>query len=155
LIDIVAVEGPVARSRLFTAYIRSSAIERGGQVIVNHLAQALGRAVRSGHIVADGRGPHVTYRLPDQPTVRRRQLGPHLLSEVPKTELAALLADAAEVVGADDPDQLSREALSRLGMHRLTTDAKRILAAAFAVAVAAGGREADDALAQLHDEVAE
>ena len=64
-------------------------------MIVDHLAQALGRAVRSGHIVADGRGHHVTYRLPDQPTVRRRQLGPRLLSEVPKSELAALLADAA------------------------------------------------------------
>ena len=155
LIDIVAVEGPVARSRLFTAYIRSSEIQRGGRVIVHHLAQALGRAVRSGHIVADGRGHHVTYRLPDQPTVRRRQLGPRLLSEVPKTELVALLADAADVFGGDDPDQLSREALSRLDMHRLTTDAKRILDAAFAVAVAAGAREADDALTQPHDEVAE
>jgi very-short-patch-repair endonuclease len=155
LIDIVAVEGPVARSRLFTAYIRSSEIQRGGRVIVRHLAQALGRAVRSGHIVADGRGHHVTYRLPDQPTVRRRQLGPRLLSEVPKSELVALLADAADVFGGDDPDRLSREALSRLGMHRLTTDAKRILDAAFAVAVAAGAREADDALTQPHDEVAE
>ena len=46
---------------------------------------------------------------------------------------AALLADAAEVSGGDDADQLFREALSRLGMHRLTTDARRILGAAFAV----------------------
>jgi hypothetical protein len=78
-----------------------------------------------------------------------------LLSEVPKSELVALLADAADVFGGDDPDRLSREALSRLGMHRLTTDARRILDAAFAVAVAAGAREADDALTQPHDEVAE
>jgi very-short-patch-repair endonuclease len=152
LIDIVAVEGPVARSRLFTAYIRSSEIERGGRVIVNHLAQALGRAVRSGHIVAEGRGLNITYRLPDQPTVRRRQLGPRLLSEVPTTELAALLADATEAGGGDDPDQLFREALSRLGMHRLTTDAKRILDAAFAVALASGAREADGALTPAGDE---
>ena len=53
-----------------------------------------------------------------------------MLSEVPISELAALLADAAEVFGWEDPDRLSREALSRLGMHRLTTDARRILAAA-------------------------
>ena len=56
-----------------------------------------------------------------------------MLSEVPISELAALLADAAEVFGGDDRDRLFREALSRLGMHRLTTEARRILARAFAV----------------------
>jgi hypothetical protein len=40
-------------------------------------------------------------------------------------------------------------------MHRLTTDAKRILDAAFAVAVGAGTREAEDALTPARDEVAE
>ena len=152
LIDIVAVEGPVARSRLFTAYIRSSEIERGGRVIVNHLAQALGRAVRSGHIVAEGRGLHLTYRLSRSAAGPAAPARATLLSEVPMSELAALLADAAEVGGEDDPDQLFREALSRLGMHRLTTDAKRILDAAFAVAPASGGREADDALTPAGDE---
>src|SRR3954447_7192904 len=81
VVIILCAAAPVARARLFTAYVRSSEIQRGGRVIVNHLAQAVGRAVRSGHLVAEGQGLHVTYRLPDQPTVRRRQLGPRLLSE--------------------------------------------------------------------------
>ncbi len=127
LIEIVAVEGPVTRNRLFFAYVQASEVQRGGKVIINHLAQAIGKAVRSGHIIADGRGAGVAYRLVDQPAVRRRQLGPRLLVDVPSAELAALLEDAANSLGWQDPDAVFREVLGRIGLRRLSSEARRVL----------------------------
>ena len=129
LIDIVAVEGPVARAHLFTAYIHSSEIQRGGRVIVNHLGQALGRAVRSRPALRPrDKASTSPIVFPDQPRVRRRQLGPRLLSEVPISELAALLADAAQVFGGDDRDGLPRGAEPAghaSTYHRCATDPGR------------------------------
>lgn len=134
LIEVVAVEGPVTLNRLFFAYVQSSEVQRTGKIIRNQLAQALGRAVRSRHLIADSCKSGVCYRLPDQPEVRRRQLGPRFLADVPLPELAALLKDAASLHGWHDSEEIFRDVLKRIGLCRLNTEAQRILTKALRLA---------------------
>ena len=65
--------------------------------------------------------PH-TYRLPAEPDIRTRALGPRTFEQVPPRELAALLAQAAELHGWDNDKVLFRTVLTELGLHRLTAN---------------------------------
>jgi hypothetical protein len=125
LTDIVAVEGPVIGFRIHSAYVAASGGHRVGSAIAQTLNSALTRLLRRGVLVAAdplgraGVRPR-TFRLPDQPLVVQRELGPRDLAHVPPHELAALLRDAAAVTGWSSPETLYREALRRLGRVRLT-----------------------------------
>ncbi|MBY8854037.1 hypothetical protein K7G98_39740, partial [Saccharothrix sp. MB29] len=70
-----------------------------------------------------------TYRLPDQPEVRMRQLGPRSFEEVPPGELAALLDHVAERDGNTGGEALQRAVLEMLGLKRLTDNVKNRFAA--------------------------
>lgn len=71
-----------------------------------------------------------TFRTPDQPSVRPRELGPRALDAVPPAELAHHLATLA----AEDPylseEELFRGVLDRLGLKRLTENARSNLVTA-------------------------
>lgn len=127
LVDIVEVEGPVLGHRLHTAYVRAASGHRVGKQVARALNLAIGAAVRQGKLIADdplresGVKPR-TYRLPTQPVVRTRTLGPRTLEQIPPRELAALLAQAAELHGWDNGEILFRTVLSQLGLHRLTAN---------------------------------
>jgi len=47
--------------------------------------------------------------------------------DVPSAELAALLEDAANSLGWQDPDAVFREVLGRIGLLRLNSEARRVL----------------------------
>ncbi len=125
VLGIVRVEGPVLGTRLQAAYVRAAGGSRVGKQIASELNSVITQAVRQGDLLADSplgeSGVKFrTYRLPGQPEVRVRELGPRTFDDVPPWELAALVADTAQVEGWDDQDSLHRSVLARLGLVRLT-----------------------------------
>jgi hypothetical protein len=69
-------------------------------------------------------------RLPDQPGVRVRELGPRSLDEVPLDEIAELM-ERLTVAGADD---LKRAVLDAYGLVRMTAKAEDYLERALTLA---------------------
>jgi hypothetical protein len=134
LVAITGVEGPVVGHRLHTAYLNASHDHQQGRLIANALNSAISTAVHYGLLVEDnplgepGVKPH-TYRLPGQPTVRMRQLGPRPFEQIPPLELAAMMTLAAEHHGWDSTETLYRATLDLLGLTRLTTTVSERFAA--------------------------
>lgn len=128
ILQIVGVEGPVMGSRLQHAYVRASGQVRVGKQIASELNRYITMLVKSGELIADnpmgesGVKPR-TYRLPTQPVIRVRDLGPRTLDEVPPSELADLMSSTAAGLpaGWDDREALYRTVLARLGLVRMTT----------------------------------
>lgn len=134
LVRLVEVEGPVLGSRLHTAYVRASGAVRVTKQVASELNKAISQAVRDGRLMEDnplgesGIKPR-TYRLPGQPEVRLRQLGPRSFDELPPAELATLLDSVAERDRTTDEDALRRAALELLGLKRLTENVRSRFAA--------------------------
>lgn len=132
---IVAIEGPVLGHRLQHAYRDAYGGKRVGKEIARLLNLAIAAAQRQGRIVADnplndsGIAPK-TYRLPDQPKVVPRQLGPRTLELVPPAELAHHLAELSAADESLSEEQLFRGVLDILGLKRLTDNVRAVLAAA-------------------------
>lgn len=124
LVAIVAVEGPVLGHRMHSVYVRSSEGQRVGHQIAKMLNSAATAAVHHGRIMQDdplhesGVRPR-TFRLPDQPPVDIRELGPRPFEHVPPAELAAVMHAAGELVGWDDSEQVFRATLDRYGVRRM------------------------------------
>jgi very-short-patch-repair endonuclease len=135
LVAIVSAEGPIVGHRLHIAYVKASGGQRVGKSVATLLNSVISSAVRQGVLVADN--PHHqagvkprTYRLPTQPEVRLRHLGPRTLDHVPPAELSELLRQAAEEHGWDNEETLFRAVLGRLGLHRLTANVEQVLTSA-------------------------
>lgn len=127
---IVAREGPVVGDRLHRAYVSASGGSKVGSRIAKALNAAVSGAVRRGIIVQDAPLDEVgvkprTYRLPDQPEVRLRQLGPRSLDQLPPRELAALFQLVATQNGNADEEALYRAVLDLLGRERLTPNVRQ------------------------------
>ena len=73
-------------------------------------------------------------RLPDQPAVRVRELGPRALDEVPLDEIAELVKLIRSARGASDPTELKRLILTTYGLVRLTSRADDYLGLAIDLA---------------------
>ncbi|GLY53039.1 hypothetical protein Lesp01_66950 [Lentzea sp. NBRC 102530] len=129
LIRLVQSEGPVLGSRLHTAYVRASGAVRVTKLVASELNKAISSAVNKGELIEDnplgesGIKPR-TYRLPDQPEVRMRHLGPRTLDDVPPAELAALVDHVASRTGNLPDEALRRAVLEVLGLKRLTDNVK-------------------------------
>jgi len=139
LVAIVAVEGPVLGHRLHTAYVRSSEGMRVGQQIAKLLNSAATAAVRQGLIVQEdpllesGVRPR-TFRLPEQPPIVVRELGPRAFEHVPPAELATVMHAAGELVGWDDDELVFRATLSRYGLQRMGSNVRARLTAVMPLA---------------------
>ncbi|MFC3450937.1 AAA domain-containing protein [Amycolatopsis speibonae] len=129
LVRIVEAEGPVLGSRLHTAYVRASGAVRVTKLVAGELNKAISQAVRQGQLVEDnplgqsGIKPR-TYRLPDQPEVMTRHLGPRSFEDVPPSELATLLDHITVRDGDKGQEALQRAVLELLGLKRLTDNVK-------------------------------
>ncbi|HJT04947.1 MAG TPA: AAA domain-containing protein, partial [Pseudonocardiaceae bacterium] len=134
LVTIVAVEGPVLGHRLHSVYVRASEGTRVGHQIAKVLNSAVTTAVRQGRLVLDnpllesGVRP-CTFRLPAQPPVIVRELGPRAFEHVPPAELATVMHAVAEVAGWDDIDKLFRATLARYGVRRMGANVRARLTA--------------------------
>jgi hypothetical protein len=124
---IVAAEGPVLGERLHVVYVRAAGGLRVGKLIAKTLNSAITAAVRQGVLLADdplgesGVKPR-TYRLPDQPVVRVRQLGMRPFEHVPPRELASVIARVADELGWDNEEAVYRATLEKFGLKRLTAN---------------------------------
>jgi len=128
IVAIVSVEGPVLGDRIHTVHNRCSGGRRVGRLIAESLNKVLDNATRRGLIVeedplGEGDRKHLTYRLPNQPDVRQRTLGPRTLELVPPLELAAMIEDLQALQVWATNDALYREVLHRYGLKRLTPKA--------------------------------
>jgi very-short-patch-repair endonuclease len=139
LVAIVAVEGPVLGHRLHTVYVRSSEGMRVGQQIAKLLNSAATAAVRQGLMVQEdpllesGVRPR-TFRLPEQPPIVVRELGPRAFEHVPPAELATVMYAAGELVGWDDDELVFRATLGRYGLHRMGSNVRARLIAVMPLA---------------------
>jgi hypothetical protein len=134
LVRIVATEGPVVADRAFALYVKAGGGRRVGPQIAKDLTSAVTTAVRQGLLTTDDPLDESdpikrTLRLPTQPTVAPRELGPRSFEDIPPRELADLVCRVHEQ-GLEDEQQLFREVLSRYGLKRLTPNVSARLRAA-------------------------
>lgn len=129
---IVAVEGPVLGERLHQAYAKAAGNQVVGKKIAQTFNQAITSAERRGMIISDnplgdaGVKPK-TFRLAAQPEVVARELGPRSLNLVPPAELAHHFTELHGEFRGRSVEELFRAVLHRLGLERLTDNAKAAL----------------------------
>jgi hypothetical protein len=119
MLEIIAAEGPMQASRTYALYNRAS----GGKKLTTIARAPLSSAV---HWLAQQRDITMAeeiVRLPDQPAVRVRELGPRTLEEVPVDEIAELMRR----LKTRDEAALKRGVLQAYGLVRLTTRADEYL----------------------------
>lgn len=122
LVEIVAIEGPVLGHRLYQLYVKSAGGKRVGRQIASLLNRASNGAETRKLLVGDNplheTGQKAkTFRLPGQPEVAVRELGPRSLHEVPPAELAAVIR---AMDGDLDEEEMFRGVLDIYGLKRLT-----------------------------------
>ena len=95
LLAVVGVEGPVVAERAYQLINAAAGNKRMGHIIRAAMQQAADHLVTSGRLVSEdplGDGPLLaTLRLPDQPTVDLRHIGPRPFHHIPPREIAAML----------------------------------------------------------------
>ncbi|RAV11216.1 ATP-binding protein IstB [Mycobacterium colombiense] len=150
IVRIVAAEGPVLGHRIHNAYRDAYGGQRVGREIARLLNRAISIAEHHGYIVSDnplhdaGLKPR-TFRLPSQPEVVPRELGPRSLDLIPPAELVHHLTDLSLDPDLQSEEELFRAVLDRLGLVRLTENARSVLAAAAAL-VSDASRESSTAM---------
>ena len=138
MLEIIAAEGPMRATRAYAVYNRAS----GGKKLTTIARAPLSSAIywlAQERKVALTRRDEVPWqdddlvRMPDQPAVRVRELGPRTLEEVPLDEIAELMRRLRDARGVRDEAGLKRAVLHTYGLVRLTTRADEYLGLAFAL----------------------
>jgi hypothetical protein len=138
MLEIIAAEGPMLASRAFALYNRAS----GGKKLTSTARAPLSSAVnwlgqeRRITLTRAAEAPWQDddqVRMPDQPAVRVRELGPRTLEEVPLDEIAELMRRLREAGHPGDEASLKRAVLHSYGLVRLTQRADEYLGLAFAL----------------------
>jgi hypothetical protein len=132
---IVAVEGPMTGWRIHQVYTKCSG---GVGVSYDEFSRSLNRAISAAErqklIVSDnpynqtGNKPR-TFRLPSQPKVIARQLGPRTVDIVPPAEIAQYRREVS-LGAAVSEEELLRRVADLLGLKQLTTDLRNAVVAA-------------------------
>jgi hypothetical protein len=132
MVEIIATEGPMRASRAYALYNRAS----GGKKLTTTARAPLSSAIywlaqqREITLVRREEVPWQDddlVRMPDQPAVRVRELGPRTLEEVPLDEIAELMRRLRDAGHARDEASLKRAVLSTYGLVRLTQRADEYL----------------------------
>ncbi|WP_166789254.1 MULTISPECIES: AAA domain-containing protein [unclassified Cryobacterium] len=131
ILEIVALEGPIVGHRLHEVYVKASGGQRVGRETSRILNSAISRAVATKQLVADnpladsGMKPK-TFRLPHQPEVRLRHVGPRSLEHIPPTELATLM-EALRKRHDHGQEALMRATLDAVGLKYMTSGVREKL----------------------------
>jgi hypothetical protein len=139
LLEIVDAEGPMLASRAYSLYNRASGGRKLTAVAKAPLSSAVYWLAREGK-VALTREEEIPWqagdmvRMPDQPAVRVRELGPRGLDEVPLDEIAELIQRIRANRGTSDAMGLKRAVLQTYGLVRLTSRADEYLGLAIDLA---------------------
>ncbi len=140
--DIVAAEGPMTARQAYQVYCQAAGV-RFGQATKSLLNKAMTRALKTQVLLASDEWgtPGLldkVVRTPASPGVRLREIGPRKLTDVPPSEVQALMAKllASEPeLGEGSPEALYRIVLATYGAQRLTENARSVLDRAAALAV--------------------
>ena len=120
--EIIAAEGPIHAQGAYRSYVHAAGGQRVGREMRRYLDAAARQALRRGVFCEIDDGlllpDEKTFYMPGTPPVVVRELGPRQLSDVPRSEVAALIKD----LGLDfaDPDMIKRAVLDTYGLIRLT-----------------------------------
>lgn len=132
--EIVATEGPILGRRLFQVYVKASGGHRVGKDIQRTLNDAAQLAVRAGRLAwLDENETDMaakTFYAPGTSPVAIRQLGDRQLTDVPRSEVAAL-ADLLRSQRQTDSD-IKRAILDTYGLVRMTSGVSHYLDECFA-----------------------
>jgi hypothetical protein len=128
MLEIVAAEGPMRASRAYALYNRSSGGKKLTTIARAPLSSAMHWLAQERRITMVRRDEvpwqdDDLVRMPDQPAVRVRELGPRTLEEVPLDEIAELMRR----LGTSDEAALKRGVLQAYGLVRLTQRADEYL----------------------------
>jgi hypothetical protein len=132
MLEIIDAEGPMTASRAYALYNRAAGGRKLTSVAKAPLSSAIYWLAREEKITltreADipWQGDDMV-RMPDQPAVRVRELGPRTLDEVPLDEIAELVKLIRAARGSADATELKRAILSAYGLVRLTGRADEYL----------------------------
>jgi hypothetical protein len=139
MLEIVGIEGPMTATRAYSLYNRAAGGRKLTSVARAPLSSAVYWLAREGKLTLT-READIPWqgddmiRLPDQPAVRVRELGPRSLEEVPLDEIAELVRlIRADGAGAG-PTELKRSILNAYGLVRLTGRADEYLGMAIDLA---------------------
>jgi dethiobiotin synthetase len=139
MLEIIDAEGPMTAMRAYSLYNRASGGRKLTSVAKAPLSSAVYWLAREQKVTltreADipWQGDDMV-RLPDQPPVRVRELGPRALDEVPLDEIAELVKLIRSANGTSDPTELKRAVLNAYGLVRLTSRADDYLGLAIDLA---------------------
>ena len=139
MLEIIDAEGPMTASRAYALYNRAAGGRKLTSVAKAPLSSAIYWLAREEKITltreADipWQGDDMV-RMPDQPAVRVRELGPRSLDEVPLDEIAELVKLIRAARGNADATELKRAILSAYGLVRLTGRADEYLGLAIDLA---------------------
>jgi hypothetical protein len=139
MLEIVDAEGPMTATRAYSLYNRAAGGRKLTSVAKAPLSSAVYWLAREEKIAltreADipWQGDDMV-RLPDQPAVRVRELGPRALDEVPLDEIAELVKRIRSTRPDADATELKRTILSTYGLVRLTSRADEYLGLAIDLA---------------------
>ena len=139
MLEIIDAEGPMTASRAYSLYNRAAGGKKLTSVARAPLSSAIYWLAREEKITLT-REEEIPWqggdmvRLPDQPAVRVRELGPRSLDEVPLDEIAELVKLLRSSRGSADPTELKRSVLQTYGLIRLTARADEYLGLAIDLA---------------------
>jgi dethiobiotin synthetase len=139
MLEIVAAEGPMTATRAYSLYNRAAGGRKLTSVAKAPLSSAVYWLAREGKLTLT-READIPWqgddmiRLPDQPAVRIRELGPRTLDEVPLEEVAALVELIRAQRGNLDVTEMKRAILTAYGLVRLTSRADEYLGLAIDLA---------------------
>ncbi|WP_196073285.1 AAA domain-containing protein [Nakamurella alba] len=128
ILDIVGVEGPILAGRLYRLYAKAAGQNRTGAAIKRVLADVVKHALRDGTLarIDDRSTPEeITLYLPETEPVLVRDRGPRDLTDIPRSEVRALM-DLLEL-GAELDEDGRRAVLGEYGITRLTGKARAYL----------------------------
>jgi dethiobiotin synthetase len=139
MLEIVDAEGPMTATRAYSLYNRAAGGRKLTSVAKAPLSSAIYWLAREEKVTLT-READIPWqaddmvRMPDQPSVRVRELGPRSLDEVPLDEIAELTRRIRGANGTSDPTELKRAILSTYGLVRLTSRADDYLGLAIDLA---------------------
>jgi dethiobiotin synthetase len=139
MLEIIDAEGPMTAMRAYSLYNRAAGGRKLTSVAKAPLSSAVYWLAREGKITLTREGDipwqgDDMVRMPDQPAVRLRELGPRSLDEVPLDEIAELVKLLRSSGGTSDPTEVKRTILTTYGLVRLTSRADEYLGLAIDLA---------------------
>jgi hypothetical protein len=139
MLEIIDAEGPMTATRAYSLYNRAAGGRKLTSVAKAPLSSAIYWLAREEKVTLTREGDipwqgDDMVRMPDQPPVRVRELGPRSLDEVPLDEIAELVRLIRGSRGTGDPTELKRAVLNTYGLVRLTSRADEYLGLAIDLA---------------------